>query len=71
VLRALRTGRQIELWSGSSVLRAGELAGDDADVVVCDASGLEIRDCCFRVLLVVVKARNRDGHGLLLIGPVL
>jgi hypothetical protein len=35
---------------------------------VRDASGLEIRDRCFSVVIVVVKSRNRDGHGLLLAG---
>jgi hypothetical protein len=42
------------------------IAGEDADVTVSNASVLEGAHCCSRVLVIVVKAGNRNGHKLLL-----
>ena len=42
------------------------IARENADVVVADASGLKISNGRSRVIVVVVKARNGDGHELLL-----
>ena len=42
------------------------IAGENADVTVCNPSVLQGTHGCSRVLVIVVKAGNRNGHKLLL-----